>query len=89
MSMQHASETFSKARFEYEFGGIGGYGSCSKNYVNRGGLTRDQKGALDIQINDCLKYMCKEKGLQVLGKRYDLVLHLLQTESGWVVHQNV
>ena len=32
--------------------------------------------------NDNLKQMCKEKGLQVSGKRYELVLRLLQNESG-------
>jgi hypothetical protein len=80
---EYAPEKFSRARFEYEFGSTGGYWSGDEN--NRGPAPKPaQQGSKRStgHSNDNLKQLCREKGLQVSGKRYELVLRLLQAESG-------
>ena len=84
-SYEYAPEKFSRSRFEYEFGSMsyGGYGSGGES--NRGPPPKPaQQGSKRSTgySNEDLKQMCKEKGLQVSGKRFDLVLRLLQNESG-------
>ena len=79
---EYAPEKFSRARFEYDFGSCG-YGSGYEN--NRGPPPKPaQQGSKRSSgySNENLKAMCKEKGLIVSGKRYELVLRLLQAESG-------
>ena len=84
---EYAPERFSRARFEAE---MSGYGSCdelyygSRNNNNAASMPPAQQGSKRDTgyTNQQLKEMCREKGLVVSGKRYDLVLRLLQNESG-------
>ena len=83
---EYAPERFSRARFEAE---MPGYGSCdelygsSRNY-NAASLPPAQQGCKrdTAYTNQQLKDLCRDKGLIVSGKRYDLVLRLLQNKSG-------
>lgn len=83
---EYAPEEFSRSRFEYEMSSMS-YGSSPGGYYenNRGpppkAAQQGSKRSTGLS-NDNLKQMCKEKGLIVSGKRYDLVLRLLQAESG-------
>ena len=78
---EYAPERFSRARFEAE---MPGYGSCDELNNNVASLPPAQKGSKrdTAYTNQQLKDMCRDKGLVVSGKRYDLVLRLLQNESG-------
>lgn len=78
---EYAPEKLSRARLEYE---MGGYGSDGVNYSNCPALRPAQQGSKrsSAYSNDDLKTMCREKGLIVSGKRYDLVLRLIQAKSG-------
>ena len=83
-SYEYAPERFSMARFDYEFGSMRGYGSDPDEHCGHCAPPPAQQGSKRSSgySNDDLKKMCKEKGLQVSGKRFDLVLRLLQNESG-------
>jgi hypothetical protein len=82
---EYAPERFSRARFEAE---MPGYGSCDEFFNNNNAaaasLPPAQQGSKrnTAYSNQELKDMCRNKGLVVSGKRYDLVLRLLQNESG-------
>src|SRR6056300_749460 len=83
---EYAPERFSRARFEAE---MPGYGSCDELFNNNNAaaaasLPPAQQGSKrnTAYSNQQLKDMCRNKGLIVSGKRYDLVLRLLQNESG-------
>ena len=80
---EYAPERFSRARFEAE---MPGYGSCDEFNNNNAAasLPPAQQGSKrnTAYSNQQLKDMCRNKGLVVTGKRYDLVLRLLQNESG-------
>ena len=84
---EYAPEKFSRARMEYEMSSYGGYGSGGENYYSRGNNVPPrpaQQGSKrsSALTNEQLKTKCREKGLIVSGKRYELVLRLLQAESG-------
>eukprot|EP00573_Skeletonema_grethae_P003375 CAMPEP_0201685684 /NCGR_PEP_ID=MMETSP0578-20130828/376_1 /ASSEMBLY_ACC=CAM_ASM_000663 /TAXON_ID=267565 /ORGANISM="Skeletonema grethea, Strain CCMP 1804" /LENGTH=441 /DNA_ID=CAMNT_0048169625 /DNA_START=47 /DNA_END=1372 /DNA_ORIENTATION=- len=79
---EYAPERFSRARFEAE---MPGYGSCDELFgASAASLPPAQQGSKrdTAYTNQQLKDMCKSAGLIVSGKRYDLVLRLLQNESG-------
>ena len=79
---EYAPEKFSRARFEYEM--VGGYWSGGEYDKGPAPPPAQQGSKRSIGYsNENLKQMCKEKGLQVSGKRYELVLRLLQNESGF------
>jgi hypothetical protein len=78
---EYAPERFSRARFEAD------YGSCDELYgssIGIGTVPPAQQGSKrnTAYTNQDLKNMCRDKGLITSGKRYDLVLRLLQNESG-------
>mmetsp|Transcript_20609 Transcript_20609/g.44770 ORF Transcript_20609/g.44770 Transcript_20609/m.44770 type:complete len:388 (-) Transcript_20609:60-1223(-) len=80
---EYAPEKFSRERFEYEMSS--GYGSGGDNYGNRAAAPRPaQQGSKRASglSNEQLKTMCREKKLIISGKRYDLVLRLLQNQTG-------
>jgi len=78
---EYAPERFSRARFEAE---MPGYGSGDEFYGIGGTVPPAQQGSKrsTAYTNQELKTMCRDKGLITSGKRYDLVLRLLQNESG-------
>ena len=80
---EYAPERFSRARWENEMSC--GYGSGDENYGNGSAASRPaQQGSkrASAHSNESLKAMCKEKGLIVSGKRYNLVLRLIQNQTG-------
>mmetsp|Transcript_21868 Transcript_21868/g.39391 ORF Transcript_21868/g.39391 Transcript_21868/m.39391 type:complete len:368 (+) Transcript_21868:44-1147(+) len=76
---EYAPERLSRARFEYDmsFGETYGNDHAAAQRPAQQGSKR--ASALS---NEDLKTMCREKGIIVSGKRYDLVLRLLQFKSG-------
>jgi len=81
-AFEYAPERFSRARwFENEHIGYGSGDECNQGRI---GLYPAQRGSKRASAfsNDCLKTMCREKGLAYSGKRFDLVLNLLKNESG-------
>lgn len=78
---EYARERFSRARIEHEcYRGCSGSEGEDETVV----LPPAQQGSKRESAfsMDCLKEMCRKKGLIVSGKRFDLVLRLLQNESG-------
>ena len=67
---EYAPERMSRGRFEADFGGYD-YGRPAQQGSKRSSGYN----------NEVLKDMCKEKGLIVSGKRYDLVLRILQGKT--------
>jgi len=79
---EYARERFSRARMEHEMYSHDGYRSGGEYETAvlppaQQGSKRDSAFSMDS-----LKEMCRNKGLIVSGKRVDLVLRLLQNESG-------
>ena len=74
---EYAPERFSMSMFE-----MGGYCSGDDHWGSTSAPSQQGSKRSSAYSNQQLKEMCREKGLIVSGKRFDLVLRLLQAESG-------
>ena len=74
---EYAPEKLSRKRFEAEMSSSGYSNAAAQLPPAQQGSKRNT-----AYSNQQLKDMCRDKGLIISGKRYDLVLRLLQNESG-------